>query len=141
MGKKKVVVPKPFHEVAFDILEHGEESEAFKQVGAWTGYGQDATVIVAFLLTRCIVPKEEQPRIVPALIAASKNVYEDDRGEVPKAVAYALTHFKLGNVGLKWLEKRLSAEYLKTEKYSDEESGLEDIFNKLRLKVPKRPKE
>lgn len=139
VGKKKAVVLRPFHEVAFEILEKGLNSEAYKQIAAWvSGYGQDAVLTVAFLLTRCVVPEKEQVRIVPALIAASKGAGQDYE-EVNKAVAFALTHFMPGKSGLKALGKLLSAEYLKCEGGSEEADGLKDLLKTLELEVPERP--
>ncbi|MEK7102668.1 MAG: hypothetical protein AAB579_00485 [Patescibacteria group bacterium] len=138
MGKKKVVVPRPFHEVAFEILEGGRESEGYKKLDEWVSYGQYVTLVVAYLLTRCVVPEEAQPRIVLALIAASKKALLEN-AEVGTAVAFALTHFKPGKKGLKELEKLLLAEYLVTEEDSDEANGLEELFYALELEVPERP--
>ena len=106
MGKKKVVVPRPFHEVAFEVLEQGRESEAYQKLDEWIGeVGQDAAVTVAFLLTRCVVPEKEQSRVVPALIAAAQKLGECDCGEVYKAVAFALTYWRPGKKGLKQLQE------------------------------------
>lgn len=142
MGKKKAVVLKPFHEVAFEILEQGDTSEAYEQIAKWVvgGYDQDAILTVAFLLTRCVVPEKEQPRIVPALIAASKGA-DWDYDEVNKAVAFALRHFMPGKRGEKELGKLLSAEYLATEEDSDEADSLKDLLETLGLAVPERPPE
>ncbi|MEK7481691.1 MAG: hypothetical protein AAB633_03070 [Patescibacteria group bacterium] len=142
MSRKKVVVPRPFHEVAFDVLEQGEKSEAYRKLNEWIGSaGQDAAVTVAFLLTRCIVPEKEQPRVVPALIAAAQKLGECDDGEVNKAVAFALTHFMPGKKGLKQIQKELNKAYLATEEDSDEEDNLKDLFKHLELSVPERPEE
>lgn len=136
--KKKVVVLRPFHEVAFEMLEQGRESEAHQQVDRWLGgYGGDAVLVVAFLLTRCIVPEKEQSRIVPALIAAAKGIANE--AEMSKAIAFALAHFKPGKKGLKELGKLLSAEYLKLEDGTDEIANLHLIFEELGLEVPERP--
>lgn len=140
MGKKKAVVLKPFHEVAFETLEKGLNSEAYEQIAEWVGgYGQDAILTVAFLLTRCVVPEKEQPRIVPALIVASREAGSDYE-EVNKAVAFALKHFMPGKRGEKALGELLSAEYLKCEVDSDEAVNLNDLLKTLQLKVPERPK-
>ena len=137
-SKKKVVELKPFHEVAFEILERrrGEDTEGLKKLDKWLDHDRDAVVIVvAFLLTRCIVPEKEQSRIVQALIAATK--YSDCY--VTDAVALALTHFKPGKKGLKELWKLISAEYLTCEEDSDEANGRKELFYALELEAPKRP--
>lgn len=139
MGKKKVVVPRPFHEVAFEILEGGKESEGYKKLHEWCEYGQDMPMAIAFLLTRCVTPEKEQARIVPALIAASKGL-GFDHDEVNKAVAFALKHFMPGKKGLKELGRLLSAEYLKCDVDSEEANGLENLLETLELEVPERPK-
>lgn len=138
--KKKVVVPRPFHEVAFEILEQGKESEAYKKIQEWVGYGQDAVITVVFILTRCVVPEKERPRIVPALIAASKKAGENYE-EVNTTVAFALAYFLPGKKDLKELGKLLSEEFLKSEEGSDEEDALRNLLEKLNLDVPKRPEE
>lgn len=138
MVVKKKMAPQPFHEVAFEILEKGSESEGYKKLDEWVDYGQDAAIVIAFLLTRCVVPEKEQSRIVPALIAATKKVQPGDIDSA-KVFAFALTHFHPGKKGLKELEKLLSEEYLATEKDSDESYGLVELIVELGLEVPERP--
>lgn len=138
MSKKKPVVLKPFHEVALETLEQGEESEAYKWFSKLLNYGQDGALAAIFYLTRCIVPEEAKPAIVPALIAAAKGV-PGDNDEVANAVASALIHFKPGKRGLKEIGKLLQEEYLKCRESSDEESRLRDLFVELKLDVPDRP--
>lgn len=135
MGKKKAVVPRPFHEVVLEILESGEEPKEYRKLLLGHNcYGDELILAVLYLLTQCVIPEKEYPRIVLALIAASK------LSEVC-GIASALKHFKPGRKGLKELEKLLSAEYLATEEDSDEALGLRDLFNELGLTVPERPEE
>lgn len=140
MGKKKVVL-RPFHEVAFETLEGGKKTEAYRLFEECTGgfSGEYVPIVVAFLLTRCVVPEKEQSRIVPALIAASKKVMDDPYGDLSAVIAFALTHFHPGKKGLKELGKLLSAEYLRCED-SEEVASLKNLLERLELEVPERPK-
>lgn len=136
MGKKRVVILRPFHEVAFEILEQGYESKISRQIENWDRFGPGVVSVVTFLLTRCVVPEKERSRIVPALVAASKKLDCDEGAE---AIVFTLKHFMPGKKGLKELGELLSAEYLKCEVASKEAKGLKDLLETLELEVPERP--